>query len=73
MVAVLLCGASNIICCIFVIISLTPLITFNQHKYEVFFQKLNPLKQMSFFVLFYISLISLQGYASVNEKNDKRK
>ena len=32
------------------------------------FQKLNPLKQMYFFVLFFISHISLQGYASVNEK-----
>ena len=32
------------------------------------FQKFSPLKQMSFFVLFFISLISLQSYASVNEK-----
>ena len=32
------------------------------------FQKLNLLKQVSFFVLFFISLVSLQGYASVNEK-----
>ena len=32
------------------------------------FQKFNPLKQVSFFVLFFISLISLQSYASVDEK-----
>lgn len=32
------------------------------------FQKLSPLKQVSFFVLFFISLISLKSYASVDEK-----
>lgn len=32
------------------------------------FQKFSPLKQVSFFVLFFISLISLKSYASVDEK-----
>ena len=32
------------------------------------YQKLNPLKQASFFVLSFISLISLQSFASVDGK-----
>ena len=32
------------------------------------FQKFSPLKKVSFFILFFISLISLQSYASVDEK-----